>query len=183
MNCSRLKGYIFDLTKLFMFFQLQPKVDQKSTHPSSLYSIFLYTPYKCRYKAREVSGHVFVCQRSCICVLEVMYLCVRGHVFVCQRSCICVNGHVFVCQRSCICVLAVMYLCVRGHVFVCQRSCIRVLGYRFDLFLRFVYWILDLFRQCGIFFFLIVLLWLPRKDDNLLSMHDFFYLPDKQFGF
>ena len=27
---------------------------------------------------------------SCICVLEVMYLCVRGHVFVCQRSCICV---------------------------------------------------------------------------------------------
>jgi hypothetical protein len=32
-----------------------------------------------------------------ICVLEVMYLCVRGHVFV----------------------LEVMYLCVRGHVFVC----------------------------------------------------------------
>ena len=22
-------------------------------------------------------------ERSCICVLEVMYLCVRGHVFVC----------------------------------------------------------------------------------------------------
>ena len=36
-------------------------------------------------------------ERSCICVLEVMYLCVRGHVFV----------------------LEVMYLCVRGHVFVC----------------------------------------------------------------
>ena len=34
---------------------------------------------------------------SCICVLGVMYLCVRGHVFV----------------------LRVMYLCVRGHVFVC----------------------------------------------------------------
>ena len=31
-----------------------------------------------------VRGHVFVCQRSCICVLEVMYLCVRGHVFVYQ---------------------------------------------------------------------------------------------------
>jgi hypothetical protein len=43
-------------------------------------------------------------ERSCICVLEVMYLCVRGHVFV--------------CQRLCICVLEVMYLCVRGHVFV-----------------------------------------------------------------
>ena len=52
--------------------------------------------------------------RSCICVLEVMYLCVRGHVFV--------------CQRSYICVLEVMYLCVRGHIFVCQRSCICVLG-------------------------------------------------------
>ena len=70
----------------------------------------------------NLESHVFVCQRSCICVLEVMYLCVRGHVFVCQRSCICVlevvylcvRGHVFVCQRSCICVLEVMYLCVRG---------------------------------------------------------------------
>ena len=30
-----------------------------------------------------VRGQVFVCYRSCICVLEVMYLCVRGHVFVC----------------------------------------------------------------------------------------------------
>ena len=79
----------------------RPKVDP------SFISVqwFFYTPYKCRYKAREVSGHVFVCQRSCICVLEVMYLCVRGHVFV--------------CQRSCICVLEVMYLCVRGHVFMC----------------------------------------------------------------
>ena len=65
-----------------------------------------------------VRGHVFVCQRSCICVLDVMYLCVRGHVFV--------------CQGSCICVLDVMYLCVRGHVFVCQ-------GYGFCLFLRFFY--------------------------------------------
>ena len=82
---------------------------------------------------------VFVCQRSCICVLEVMYLCVRGRVFV--------------CQRSCICVLEVMYLCVRGHVFVCQWSCIRVSGV----------WILPLstilisdfgiVRQCGIFCF------------------------------
>ena len=39
-----------------------------------------------------VRGHAFVCQRSCICVLEVMHLCVRGHVFVCQRSCICARG-------------------------------------------------------------------------------------------
>ena len=74
--------------------------------------------------------------RSCICVLGVMYLCVRVHVFVCQRSCICVlevmylcvRGHVFVCWWSCICVLDVMYLCVGGHVFVCQTSCICVLG-------------------------------------------------------
>ena len=102
----------------------------------------------------NLESHVFVCQRSCICVLEVMYLCVRGHVFVCQRSCmcvlevmyLCVRGHVFVCQRSCICVLEVMYLCVRGHVFVCW-------GYRFCLFLRFFYQTLELFRQCGIFCF------------------------------
>ena len=52
-------------------------------------------------------------EQSCICVLEVMYLCIRGHLFV--------------CQRSSICVLEVMYLCVRGHLFVCQRSCICVL--------------------------------------------------------
>jgi hypothetical protein len=30
-----------------------------------------------------------------------------------------------------------------------------VLGYRFRLFLRFFYWILELFRQCGIFIFFI----------------------------
>jgi hypothetical protein len=47
-----------------------------------------------------VGGHVFVCWRSCICVLEVMYLCVGGHVVV--------------CWRSCICVLEIMYLCVGG---------------------------------------------------------------------
>ena len=29
-----------------------------------------------------VRGHVFVCQGSCICVLGVMYLCVRGIDFV-----------------------------------------------------------------------------------------------------
>jgi hypothetical protein len=60
-----------------------------------------------------VTGHVFVCYRSCICVLQVMYLCVTGHVFV--------------CYRSCICVLQVMYLCFTGHVFVCYWSCICVL--------------------------------------------------------
>jgi len=53
-----------------------------------------------------------------------------------------------------ICILrfkwAVMYLyCmveVIGHVFVC-------IGYRPSLFLRFFYWILELFRQCRIFVF------------------------------
>ena len=72
--------------------------------------------------SQESKTHVFVCYRSCICVLQVMYLCVTGHVFVCYRSCICVlqvmylcvTGHVFVCYRSCICVLLVMYLCVTG---------------------------------------------------------------------
>ena len=67
-------------------------------------------------------------ERSCICVLEIMYLCVRDHVFVCQRSRICVLAVMYLCQRSCICVLEVMYLCVRGHVFVCQRSYICVLA-------------------------------------------------------
>ena len=104
-------------------------------------------------------------ERSCICVLEVMYLCVRGHVFVLEVMHLCVRGHAFVCKRSCICVLEVMHLCVRSHVFVCQRSCICVLEvmylcvrghvfvckrYRFCLFLRFSYWILELFRQCDI---------------------------------
>jgi hypothetical protein len=37
-----------------------------------------------------VTGHVFVCYGSCICLLGVMYLFVRGHVFVCYGSCICV---------------------------------------------------------------------------------------------
>ena len=35
---------------------------------------------------------------------------------------------------------------VNGHVFVCQ-------GYRFCLFLRFLYLILELYRQCGLFVF------------------------------
>ena len=60
-----------------------------------------------------------------------MYFCVRCHVFVCQRSCIFVLEVMYLCYWyrcwSCICVLEVMYLCVRGHVFVCQRSCISVL--------------------------------------------------------
>ena len=28
-------------------------------------------------------------ERSCICVLEVMYMCVRGHVYVCLRCRLC----------------------------------------------------------------------------------------------
>ena len=76
----------------------------------------------------DMRGHVCVCQGSCMCVLEVMYVCVRGHVYVCQRSCMCVRGHVCVCQRLCMYMLEVMYMCARGHVYVCQRSCMCVLG-------------------------------------------------------
>ena len=43
---------------------------------------------------------------SCICVLGVMYVCVRS------QSCICVLG--ISSERSCICVLGVMYMCVRS---------------------------------------------------------------------
>ena len=108
-----------------------------------------------------MSCRVFVCQWSCICVLVVVYLCVRGHVFVCQRSCICVlvvmylcvSGRVFVCQRSCICVLEVMYLCVRGHVFVCQRSCICVLEVSILPLSTILILDFGIVRQCGIFCF------------------------------
>ena len=68
-------------------------------------------------------GHVYVCQGSCICVLEVMYMCVRRHVYVCQGSCICVLG--VVRQGSCICVLGVMYMCVRGRVLGVMYMCAR----------------------------------------------------------
>ena len=44
----------------------------------------------------------------CICMLGVMYMCVRGHVYV-----------LGVMYRSCICVLGVMYMCARGHAYVC----------------------------------------------------------------
>lgn len=57
-------------------------------------------------------------ERSCICVLLIMYLCAVGYVFV--------------CCWSCICVLLVMYLCVVGHVFVCR--CINFASfYYFDI--------------------------------------------------
>ena len=127
MNCSRLKDYIFDLTKLFMFFSYSQKMTLWLYAPSTILHlcIVFFFVYPVQVSVQSKGS-----ERSCICVLEIMYLC----------------------QRSCICVLEVMYLCVRGHVFVCQRSCFCVLGYRFDLFLRFVYWILDLFRQCGFFF-------------------------------
>ena len=95
---------------------------------------------KCLYQTRKVSGHVYVCQGSCICVLGVMYMRVRGHVYVCQGSCICVLGVMYLCVRgSCICVLGimymlgVMYMCVRGHVSVCQGSCMCVLGVMYVL--------------------------------------------------
>ena len=48
---------------------------------------------KCLYQARKVIGHVFVCQgyqdRKVI-----------GHVFVCQGSCICVLGVMYLCVRG-----------------------------------------------------------------------------------
>jgi hypothetical protein len=84
-----------------------------------------------------------------------MYLCVTGHVL--QVMYFCVTGHVFVCYRSCICVLQVMYLCVTGHVFVCYR-------YPFCLFLQFFYWILELFRQCGIFIFIYLFFYSINRD-------------------
>ena len=129
-----------------------------------------------------------------MCVLEVMYLCVRGVGFVCQRSYMCVRGHVcvlevmymcvrchvFVCQRSCICVLEVMHLCVS---FVCQRSCICVLEvmylcvrghvfvcyqYWFPLFLQYFYQILELFLHCGIFCFFIFFTKMSNVYDQLI---------------
>ena len=69
-----------------------------------------------------------------------------------------------------------MYLCVRGHVSVCWG--IDLISF-YDLSIGF--WTCS--DSVVFFFFLIVLLWLPRKDDNLLYIHDFLYLPDKQFGF
>ena len=75
---------------------------------------------------------------SCICVLGVMYMCVRGHVhvYVCYGSCICVLDTRS--DWSCICVLDTrrvmghVYVCyiqgVIGHVYVCKGSCICVLG-------------------------------------------------------
>jgi hypothetical protein len=30
-----------------------------------------------------VRGHVYVCYESCVCVLGIMYMCVRSHVYVC----------------------------------------------------------------------------------------------------
>ena len=52
-------------------------------------------------------------ERSCICVLGVMYMCVRIRVYVCVR------GHVYVCWGSCICVQGIVYMCARGRVYVC----------------------------------------------------------------
>jgi hypothetical protein len=37
-----------------------------------------------------------------------------------------------------------------------ELSCIYVLGYRYCLFLRIVYWSLELFAKCGIFLFFIL---------------------------
>ena len=48
-----------------------------------------------------------MCVRGHICVLEVMYMCVRvGAVMY-----ICVRGHVYMCVRGHIYVLEVIYMC------------------------------------------------------------------------
>ena len=36
-----------------------------------------------RYHVYVFRSHVYVCYGSCICVLGVMYMCVRGRVYVC----------------------------------------------------------------------------------------------------
>ena len=60
------------------------------------------------------------------------------------RVCVCVC----VCMRVCVCVRACVYVCVCACVCVC---CID-----FCLFLWFSYWILELFRQSGIFVFFFI---------------------------
>ena len=59
-------------------------------------------------EVRRLSGHV--------CVLGVMYMCVRYKES--DWSCICVLGVMYMCVRGHVCVLGVMYVCVRGHVYV-----------------------------------------------------------------
>ena len=52
---------------------------------------------------------------------------------------------------------------VAGHVFVCK-------GYQFCVFLRFFYWILEIFRQSGIFlFFILFIIYLLPGPENLLD--------------
>jgi hypothetical protein len=57
--------------------------------PIKLFNPAIFFSLKCRYQAKKVGVHV--------CVLGVMYMCVRSHVYV----------------------LGVLYMCVRGHVYVC----------------------------------------------------------------
>ena len=72
-----------------------------------------------------VSGHVYMCKRSCLYVWAVMSICVSDYVYMCKRSClyvwavmsICVSGHVYMCERSCLYVWEVMSICVSGIVF------------------------------------------------------------------
>jgi hypothetical protein len=76
-------------------------------------------------------------ERSCICVLEVMYMCVRD---ISQES-----------EQSCICVLEVMYMWVRDIEF----------AHFYDFSIEF----LELFRQCDIFFSFYYRLWKKNYDD------------------
>jgi hypothetical protein len=82
----------------------------------------------------EVSGHVEGSERSCGRKWAVMWEEVSGHVGGSERSC----GRKW----------AVMWEEVSDHVGGSDR-CL----YWFSFFLRFWYFILELFRQCGIFYF------------------------------
>jgi hypothetical protein len=107
-------------------------------HKTSLPPHFLL---KCLYQTRNVSGHVFVSEWTCICEWGGMYLWGSGHVFVSEWACICewvgmylwVSGHVLVSEWACICEWVGMYLWVSGHLFVSE-------GYLFCFFLRFWFW-------------------------------------------
>ena len=104
MNCSRLKDYIFDLTKLFMFFSYSQKMTLWLYAPSTILHlcIVFFFVYPVQVSVQSKGS-----ERSCICVLEIMYLCVRGHVFVCQTSCICVLG---------VAILTLSKICSIGNV-------------------------------------------------------------------
>jgi hypothetical protein len=126
----------------------------------------------------EVSGHVEGSERSCGRKWAVMWEEVSGHMggsgWSCGRKwavmCEEVSGHVGGSEWSCGRKWAVMWEEVSGHMGGSEQSCGRKWAvmweevsdhvggsdrclYWFSFFLRFWYFILELFRQCGIFYF------------------------------